>query len=80
MMKQFLSKNAQEVLKARYLLHNENGKVVETPRELFKRVSRAIALAEENYDSIQTKKMEKKFFDIMYNLEFLPNSPTLMNA
>ena len=70
MMKQFLSKNAQEVLKARYLLHNKNGKVVETPRELFKRVARTISLAEENYDSVQTKKMEKKFFDIMYNLEF----------
>jgi ribonucleoside-diphosphate reductase alpha chain len=76
----FLSKNAQEVLKTRYLLHDEKGKITETPQELFKRVARAISLSERNYDPVQTKKMEKKFFDIMYNLEFLPNSPTLMNA
>lgn len=78
--KPFLSKNAQEVLKARYLLHNENGKIIETPQELFKRVARTIASSERNYDPTQTKKMEKIFFDIMCNLEFLPNSPTLMNA
>lgn len=80
MMKPVLSKNAQEVLKARYLLHNENGNIIETPQELFKRVARTIASAERNYDPTQTKKREQKFFDIMYNLEFLPNSPTLMNA
>ncbi len=80
MIKSVLSKNAQEVLKARYLLRNEKGNPIETPQKLFKRVARAIASAERNYDPTQTKKMEKKFFEILYNLEFLPNSPTLMNA
>lgn len=57
----FLGKNAQEVLKARYLLHNENGKIIETPQELFKRVTRTIASSERNYNPTQTKKIIRIF-------------------
>lgn len=67
-----LTKNAITVLKKRYLLRDKNGKLIETPLQLFKRVAKAI--------SKNNKKLEKEFFNIMNNLEFLPNSPTLMNA
>ncbi|RLF43828.1 MAG: ribonucleotide-diphosphate reductase subunit alpha [Thermoplasmata archaeon] len=74
-----LTKNAMKVLEKRYLRKDENGKVIETPEEMFKRVAHNIALAEENYGG-DVKKTEKEFYDMMVNLYFLPNSPTLMNA
>ncbi len=74
-----LTKNAMKVLEKRYLRKDENGKVIETPDEMFKRVAHNIALAEENYGG-DVKKAEKEFYEIMSNLYFLPNSPTLMNA
>ena len=70
-----LSQNAMQVLKKRYLLKNENGEVVESPLQMFRRVAKAIASTDEN-----PKKSEKKFYELLTNLEFLPNSPTLMNA
>ncbi len=132
-----LSLNSVKVLEARYLLKNERGEVIETPRELFHRVASSIALVEGLYDYIEYKKKgkleregidlrtrkvskkersylkflfdrfvsegsttgsfkqfitfletvpnsvhgyEEKFEEIITNLEFLPNSPTLMNA
>lgn len=66
-----LSKNAITVLEKRYLLRDENKKLLETPEELFWRVSNAIGDNEEE---------REKFYDIMISLRFLPNSPTLMNA
>jgi ribonucleoside-diphosphate reductase alpha chain len=77
-----LSVNATTVLKRRYLLKNEKGEVIETPKELFRRVAKAIAAPDANYEKgpdilAQT---EEEFFTMMANLEFLPNSPTLMNA
>ncbi len=66
-----LSVNAIRVLERRYLLKDENGNVVETPLELFRRISKAIALDPES---------EEEFFNMLVNLEFLPNTPTLMNA
>ena len=66
-----LSVNAVRVLKKRYLLKDENGNVLETPFELFKRIAKAIALDPGS---------EEEFLDILVNLEFLPNTPTLMNA
>lgn len=74
-----LSRTAETVLRKRYLLKNEDGKVVETPEQMFQRVANAIAAAEENYGS-DSKFWAKKFFEIMWNQEFMPNSPTLMNA
>lgn len=74
-----LSKNALVVLKKRYLLKNDKGKVIETPQQLFRRVAKAIAKPDLKYNQ-NPKKAEKEFFDAMSNLDFLPNSPTLMNA
>lgn len=74
-----LGKTAETVLRKRYLLKNENGEVVETPEQMCWRVANAIARAEENYGG-DSRHWAKKFFDMMWNQEFMPNSPTLMNA
>ncbi len=77
-----LSKNALKVLEQRYLAKDEEGKVNETPVEMFRRVARNVASADALYGHTQEelKKTEKEFFRIITQLEFLPNSPTLMNA
>ena len=76
-----LSENAVKVLEKRYLEKDETGNVIETPEGMFKRVARAIAAADEAYaSSSELKATEEDFFNLMANLEFLPNSPTLMNA
>ncbi len=74
-----LSDNALTVLRARYLLKDESGKVIETPEEMFRRVARAIASAESLYGG-EAVEWEEKFYSLMTSLRFLPNSPTLMNA
>jgi len=74
-----LDVNALKVLEERYLLKDETGKIIETPTQLFKRVATAIAAQDELYGK-DSKKTEEEFFTAMRNLEFLPNSPTLMNA
>jgi len=73
---------ALKVLEERYLLKDEKGKIIETPRQMFARVAREIAKVEARYGKSkkEVKEIEKKFFDMLINLEFLPNSPTLMNA
>jgi len=76
-----LTENALRVLEKRYLHRDKQGKVVETPEEMFRRVAQAIAAAELNYDpKADVKAREEEFYQLMANLEFLPNSPTLMNA
>ncbi len=76
-----LSENAVKVLEKRYLAKDETGKVIETPEDMFKRVAKAIAAADSAIASAsELKAIEKDFFNLMANLEFLPNSPTLMNA
>jgi len=74
--------NAIKVLKERYLLKDENDNVIETPSEMFRRVARTIARVERRYKKSPAyiKKLEDEFYRIMANREFLPNSPTLMNA
>lgn len=67
--------NALRVLERRYLTRDESGRLVETPEEMFRRVAKAVAQVDE--DPVAA---EEIFFDIMAQLEFLPNSPTLMNA
>ena len=74
-----LSQNAIKVLAKRYLLKNEQGKIVETPARMFQRVAKTVAQAEIKYKK-SSSKAEKEFYDVMSKLEFLPNSPTLMNA
>jgi ribonucleoside-diphosphate reductase alpha chain len=77
-----LSDNALVVLKSRYLQKNEKGELLETPDELIKRVADFIAKADENYNASKqdVEKTKKKFENIMSELKFLPNTPTLVNA
>ncbi|MCD6464780.1 vitamin B12-dependent ribonucleotide reductase [Candidatus Bathyarchaeota archaeon] len=76
-----LSLNAISVLERRYLLKDETGRVIETPSQMFRRVAKAIAAPDIIYDkSANLEKIEEGFYRVMTNLEFLPNSPTLMNA
>jgi ribonucleoside-diphosphate reductase alpha chain len=76
-----LTENALRVLEKRYLKKDKNGQPMETPEQLFRRVARAIASAELIYDAkADTKKWENDFYRTIVNLDFLPNSPTLMNA
>lgn len=73
--------NTMEVLKKRYLLKDDCRNVIESPDELFIRVARNIAKAEDSYPSRRDRsRIEERFFRAMRNLEFIPNSPTLMNA
>ncbi|MEM3571139.1 MAG: vitamin B12-dependent ribonucleotide reductase [Candidatus Bathyarchaeia archaeon] len=76
-----LSANAISVLERRYLRKDKDGRIIETPTAMFRRVARSIAIVDMIYDSnANVKKTEEEFYKIMTNLEFLPNSPTLMNA
>lgn len=73
-----LSLNSLKVLQKRYLKKNEAGEIVETPQQMFKRVAKAIALGDKKFGNV--KEAEKKFYEMLSKLDFLPNSPTLMNA
>jgi len=77
-----LSGNALKVLERRYLKKDERGKVIETPEEMFLRVATAIAGADKLYgrSSGQVDSLKEAFYRIMSSLEFMPNSPCLMNA
>ena len=76
-----ISDNASVVLERRYLRKDANGKVIEKADQMFRRVAGFIARAEKNYgDEARVKEMEKVFYTMMTRFEFLPNSPTLMNA
>ena len=77
-----LSENARTVLKRRYLRKDRQGKVIETPEQMFKRVARHIARAEKKFggDAEKIKQTEALFHRLMTDFRFLPNSPTLMNA
>lgn len=75
-----LSFNSISILERRYLRKNESGKVVETPRDLFHRVAHTVATVDDKFPKTNTSNAEQIFYSMMSNLEFLPNSPTLMNA
>ncbi len=76
-----LSDNALVVLKKRYLRKNENNEPVESPEELFRRVARAIAEGDAPFEGPEkVDETARKFFRLMTSLDFIPNSPTLMNA
>ena len=74
--------NAITVLEKRYLKKDAKGNLTETPEGMLRRVARAVANTEKSYGASdeQITDLENKFYDLMINLEFLPNSPALMNA
>lgn len=76
-----LSDNARRILEKRYLAKDPTGKVVETPEQMMQRVARHVARADLAFDEPQAAdRTEKRFFEMLSKLWFLPNSPTLMNA
>jgi len=76
-----LTDNALTVLRRRYLRKNEDGAPIEEPWEMFWRVARDVASASLRYDPGADVEAEARtFYRMMANLDFLPNSPTLMNA
>lgn len=76
-----LTVNAARVLEKRYLLKDETGNIIETPSQMFRRVAKEIAAVDSLYDKkADICKVEEEFYKAMVGLEFLPNSPTLMNA
>ena len=74
-----LTVNAVKVLERRYLLRDEDGKLAETPLQMLRRVAKAVAAVETAFGG-DAAKAEEEYFALMAGLEFLPNSPTLMNA
>ncbi|MCJ7543960.1 MAG: adenosylcobalamin-dependent ribonucleoside-diphosphate reductase [Phycisphaerae bacterium] len=76
-----LTDNALRTLRARYLVRDAEGNIQETPGELFARVARHVAAAERRYGGeAAAGQMAERFRAVMVAGEFLPNSPTLMNA
>lgn len=77
-----LTLNALKVLERRYLLRDETGRVLETPPQMFRRVAKIVAAVDKLYGKSdgEVAELEEEFYQMMLNLEFLPNSPTLMNA
>lgn len=76
-----LTKNAITVLERRYLKRDKEGKVLETPVQMFRRVADTIAAADKTFDEkTDATPVAEEFYHMMTQLEFLPNSPTLMNA
>lgn len=76
-----LNENAIKVLEKRYLIRDKEGNVLETPEDMFRRVAKTVAAADKDYASEdELAVIEQEFYDMMTQLEFLPNSPTLMNA
>ena len=76
-----ISDNAQTVLERRYLKKDATGRLLETPGQLFRRVAHHVALAEKKYAGVdRVDEMEERFYRMMTEFRFLPNSPTLMNA
>ena len=76
-----LGLNAATLLKTRYLMKDATGEVIETPSEMFRRVAKAIAEADRNYDKdADIEAVEELFYRVMTDMKFLPNSPALYSA
>jgi ribonucleoside-diphosphate reductase alpha chain len=75
-----ISINAVRILKEKYLLKNIDGNVVETPQQMFERVAKFVAAEDKEYNKAAVKQTEAEFYEVMNALDFLPNSPCLMNA
>ena len=74
-----ISENAKAVLERRYLARDEQGQPTETVDGLFRRVANAVAEGDRRFDS-KADVVATEFYELMVSLDFLPNSPTLMNA
>ena len=77
-----MSEQAEVILNHRYYLKNSENEVVEDATAMFQRVAKAVASIEDSYYTLPVEKelVAIDFYTIMKNLEFIPNSPTLMNA
>ncbi|MDZ7598058.1 MAG: vitamin B12-dependent ribonucleotide reductase [Desulfobacterales bacterium] len=76
-----LSENARKVLERRYLKKDADGRLLETPQQMFRRVACHVASAEKNYGAeTRVREVADVFYQLMAEAKFLPNSPTLMNA
>lgn len=77
-----LSENARTVLTKRYLKRDKDGNPVEFPEDMFLRVAQAIASGDkfDNKSDAEINELAEKFYKIITSLQFMPNSPTLMNA
>ena len=77
-----ISEQAETILTHRYYLKDTEGNPIEDDIGLFRRVAHALAMTEKQYETFASdiNMLEDSFFEMMYKLEFLPNSPTLMNA
>ncbi|MDW8059952.1 MAG: adenosylcobalamin-dependent ribonucleoside-diphosphate reductase [Thermomicrobium sp.] len=76
-----LSESARSLLRMRYLRRDERGQVVETEEELFWRVARSVAAAEDAFPKgRRSDEVAEAFYELMSSLRFLPNTPALINA
>jgi ribonucleoside-diphosphate reductase alpha chain len=76
-----LTPQAITILEKRYLKRDSQGRVVESPEEMFWRVAKNIAEAERFYENrTSPEELSETFFRMIASLDFLPNSPCLMNA
>ncbi len=77
-----LTKNALTILQSRYLIKDRQDKCIETPAQMFSRLTSLIAEAEAKYgaQTDEIKGWHRRFYDLVVSLKFLPNSPALMNA
>ena len=77
-----LTENSETVLRRRYLAKDRQGEIIEDADGLFRRVAHNLSEADLNYDDSEAGRAatEEEFYEVMRRLEFLPNSPTLMNA
>ena len=77
-----ITDNARVVLDKRYLQKDVAGEIIETPEGMFRRVAKALAAPEFKYEKTpgEVAELEENFYQMMASLEYLPNSPTLMNA
>lgn len=76
-----LSPNARLVLEKRYLKRDASGHLIESPEDMFRRIAKNVSSADLIYHSkADIVSREEQFYDVLTSLQFLPNSPTLMNA
>src|SRR3989344_6500608 len=76
------TEQAQRVLEERNLMKDDEGKIVETPSQMCWRVAWEMASAESRWGKKKTDviNLAKEFYNLLITHDFLPNSPTLMNA